>query len=171
MRRLGLLVLGTVWFNAFGLIEVDTGGLTVDTSKYIDNVRAPTSRDMLQAFNGQKDKLAGQHIRLDSLLSTSKSGFSLGKVLPHKIDSSLKDYSFFMIGKDSKSLAWLSANADYLKKIKAYGLMADKASKREIDTISDKYGLSFITMSLDGLDAQFGTNNYPFVLHNGWVKQ
>lgn len=159
MKKL-FYVLLMITLKAHGLIEIDSGGLTVDINEYITDVKMGEVKPSKENFIDPK-----------KLFSAEDCEFSYGKVQMHKVDESLKEYSFFMIGKDSNSINWAQQNSNYLKQIKAYGIMGQVASQEEIDNLSKRLGLPFITMSTEGLAAQLGTKYYPYLLHNGWVSQ
>jgi len=159
MKKFFYLLL-MVTLKAPGLIEIDSGGLTVDINEYITDVKTVKSVLSQDDFIDPK-----------KLFSADKSEFSYGKVEAHQVDENLKEYSFFMIGKDSHSINWAQQNSTYLKQIKAYGIMGQAASQEEINNLSKRLGLPFISMSTEGLAAQLGTKYYPYLLHNGWISQ
>lgn len=159
MKKFFYLLL-MITLKAQGLIEIDSGGLTVDINEYIADVKMSYQKQGADNFIDPK-----------KLFSAENSEFSYGKVVSHQVDESLKEYSFFMIGKDSHSINWAQQNSTYLKQIKAYGIMGQAASQEEIDDLSKRLDLPFINMSTEGLSLQLGTKCYPYLLHNGWISQ
>lgn len=159
MKKFFYLLL-IITLKAQGLIELDSGGLTVDINEYITDVKTVRGVPSKNNFIDPK-----------KLFAAENSEFSYGKVERHQVDESLKEYSFFMIGKDSHSINWAQQNSQYLKQIKAYGIMGQAASQEEIDDLSKRLDLPFINMSTEGLSLQLGTKYYPYLLHNGWISQ
>jgi integrating conjugative element protein (TIGR03765 family) len=130
---------------------------------------------LIQMMQQNEDKLQNSKIDVNKLLFPVTSSFTVGDVKKHRIKSETnnetKALTFYVAGDDARSINWLKTNAAYLKKIRALGFLTNVQSKDRMLFIEKDTDLTFMAVSLDGLENIVGTSHYPFLLYKGWVMQ
>lgn len=100
-----------------------------------------------------------------------KSSFTPGNVQKHSIDNLNLPMSFFIIGDDDLSKAWLVAHQKQLKEIAATGFITNVERSKVIDALIDESGLPILPVVIDELMALLKVNHYPLVFYKGDVWQ
>lgn len=154
------------------LVVISRGGNTVPSAPYLKNIQVPKEAQIQKSIQDQLYKLKGHHISEEHMLYPSKSDFSLGWVVKHKLDDKhFSSVPVFIIGADKKSLKWALKNSVYLKNIHAFGVITNVQSDAQTKQIELKTGLHLIPASLRGLSNIIHTNHYPVLIYKGWVLQ
>ncbi len=132
----------------------------------------PDETAISTSIQQQAETLKGRSIDARQLLYPSNSSFTPGKVEKHPFSFLyFGNLSLFVMGDDPDSLEWAKKNAPYLKKIHAFGILTNVKNEKALTQIEAETGLMLTPADLSGFDQMVGTQHYPFLINEGWVRQ
>tara|TARA_R110002167_G_scaffold93474_7_gene250492 strand:- start:4753 stop:5274 length:522 start_codon:yes stop_codon:yes gene_type:complete len=132
------------------------------------NILKPTKAFELQ----QQKRKDAKPMSIEQAYFPVKSNLTAGKVLKHQINNHLDTMpAIFIVSNGPDSLRWLNANAEYLKKIGAIGMVTNIDSQSDINRMTKHYGIAMIPGNLEGIKKTLGLSHYPALIYKGWVTQ
>lgn len=170
-----ILIIALALNTAYADLNViaDTGE-TQPIAPFLYDITLPNQADITAAVDKESDVLNQYSVTSDaaSLSYPAKSDFTPGTVTKARIEAEhFASLPLFVIGNDATSVKWAQQNADYLKKLHAFGIITNVDTPDETQAVESKTGLTLTPMNLTGLGNLVGTSHYPFLIDKGWVVQ
>lgn len=156
-----------------GLTVIHDTGDTISAKPYLNNVQVPTQKAMDQALQKHKKQLKQKHtIKASKLLYPANSDLTPGSVTKHHLNKKhLGHRPYYIIGADKRSIHWAKQNANYLKKIGAYGMITDIDDAQAKQKVEQQTGLTLMPVSFNDMSSLLKADHYPVLVKKGWVVQ
>jgi integrating conjugative element protein (TIGR03765 family) len=107
---------------------------------------------------------------LEHLLLPPPNSFTAGKVKEHAVDFD-NTQTFYVIGDDPQSLAWMTSNSAYLREKHAIGIIAQASSIDDILSLDQRFHVRLYPINIEGWQTVLGVKHYPFFVYHGRVEQ
>lgn len=156
------LLLLTGWVLAKPEVLADFGGRK---SEY------PQMNEVKASLLGKRVPLGGAEVTSIPDQFPMRSTLTVGIVefTPHHVHI---DKPIFIVGVDDLSRQWLTKNSEYLKSIKAMGIVTNVESGERVDQLKLLApGLSLVSVPVDEIVEAFHLSNYPVLIDREGVKQ
>lgn len=99
------------------------------------------------------------------------SRLSPGTIEKHAIKNNVFSQSFFVIGDDALSRAWLKQHAQHLQQMHAIGFVTNVATGKALEALNQLAKTPLQPVDVDELAHLLHVRHYPFVLDEGVVWQ